>query len=101
MDRPDWNPLKAFLETAETGSLSTAARKPGLTQPTLSRQVAAIEKPLGEPLFERVGKAMVLTGTGLALLAHARVMGAAAEDLKLAATGQSQTGGRRGVPLGQ
>ena len=51
----DWNQLKAFLETAETGSLSAAARKLGLTQPTLSRQVAAIEKQLGVTLFERVG----------------------------------------------
>jgi len=90
MDQPDWNQLKAFLETAETGSLSAAARKLGLTQPTLSRQVAAIERRLGVTLFERAGKAMVPTATGLALLEHARVMGAAAEDLTLAATGQSQ-----------
>ncbi len=90
MDHLDWNQLKAFLETAETGSLSAAARKLGLTQPTLSRQVAAIESQLAVTLFERVGKTMVLTGTGLALLEHARVMGAAAEDLQMAATGQSQ-----------
>lgn len=90
MDHLDWNQLKAFLETAETGSLSAAARKLGLTQPTLSRQVAAIEKQLGATLFERVGKSMVVTGAGLALLDHARVMGAAAEDLQVAATGQSQ-----------
>ena len=90
MDQPDWNQLKAFLETAEAGSLSAAARKLGLTQPTLSRQVAAIERQLGVTLFERGGKALVPTATGLALLEHARVMGAAAEDLRLAATGQSQ-----------
>ena len=90
IDPLDWNQLKAFLETAETGSLSAAARKLGLTQPTLSRQVAAIEARLGVTLFERVGKAMALTGTGLALLDHARAMGAAAADLQLAATGQSQ-----------
>ena len=47
MDQLDWNQLKAFLETAETGSLSAAARKLGLTQPTLSRQVAAIERREG------------------------------------------------------
>ena len=82
MDRLDWNQLKAFLETAETGALSAAARKLGLTQPTLSRQVAAIEKQLGVTLFERVGKAMARTGTGLALLDHARAMGAAAEELQ-------------------
>jgi DNA-binding transcriptional LysR family regulator len=90
MDRLDWNQLRAFLETAETGSLSAAARKLGLTQPTLSRQVAAIEQRLGVTLFERVGKAMVPTSTGLDLLEHARTMGSAAEELALAATGRSQ-----------
>lgn len=90
MDNLDWNQLKAFLETAETGSLSAAARKLGLTQPTLSRQVAAIEQRMGVSLFERVGKAMALTPTGLDLLEHARAMGTAAEALRLAATGRSQ-----------
>lgn len=90
MNNLDWNQLKAFLETAETGSLSAAARKLGLTQPTLSRQVAAIEQFMGVTLFERVGKSMALTPTGLDLLEHARAMGAAAEALSLAATGSSQ-----------
>lgn len=93
MDQLDWNQLKAFLETAETGSLSAAARKLGLTQPTLSRQVAAIEQRMGVTLFERVGKAMALTPTGLDLLEHARAMGAAAEALSLAASGRSQAMG--------
>lgn len=89
MDRLDWNQLRAFLETAQTGSLSAAARKLGLTQPTLSRQVAAIEKGLGVTLFERVGKTVVLTATGLDLLEHARTMGSAAEELALAASGRA------------
>ncbi|KRB38308.1 LysR family transcriptional regulator [Acidovorax sp. Root70] len=93
MDNLDWNQLKAFLHTAQTGSLSAAARKLGLTQPTLSRQVAAIEQQMGVTLFERVGKAMVLTPTGLDLLEHARSMGAAAEALGLAASGRSQAVG--------
>jgi len=93
MDKLDWNQLRAFLETAETGSLSAAARKLGLTQPTLSRQVAAIEQSMGVTLFERVGKAMALTSTGLDLLEHARAMGSAAEALSLAATGRSQAVG--------
>ena len=89
----DWNQLRAFLETADTGSLSAAARKLGLTQPTLSRQVAAIERELGVTLFERVGKTMALTTTGMDLLEHARAMGAAAEALGLAASGRSQAVG--------
>jgi len=93
MDNLDWNQLKAFLQTAQTGSLSAAARKLGLTQPTLSRQVACIEQQMGVTLFERVGKAMVLTPTGLDLLEHARAMGTAAEALGLAASGRSQAVG--------
>ncbi|TAG48967.1 MAG: LysR family transcriptional regulator [Betaproteobacteria bacterium] len=93
MDPLDWNQLRAFLETAETGSLSAAARKLGLTQPTLSRQVAAIERSMGVTLFERVGKTMALTPTGLDLLEHARTMGTAVEALSLAATGRSQAVG--------
>jgi DNA-binding transcriptional LysR family regulator len=90
MDRLDWNHLKAFLETAEAGSLSAAARKLGLVQSTLSRQVAALEQRLGATLFERVGKSMVLTDAGVALLEHARAMNAAAAELELVASGRSQ-----------
>lgn len=90
MKKPDWNHLRAFLETAETGSLSAAARKLGLTQPTLSRQVAAMEQALGVTLFERGKQAMVPTATGLHLLEHARAMGSAAQALGLAASGQSE-----------
>lgn len=93
MDNLDWNQLKAFLQTAQTGSLSAAARKLGLSQPTLSRQVAAIEQQMGVTLFERVGKSMALTPTGLDLLEHARAMGAAAEALGMAASGRSQAVG--------
>eukprot|EP01041_Mallomonas_annulata_P015997 gene15997-33648_t len=93
MNQLDWNQPKALRETADTGSLSAAARKLGLTQPTLSRQVAAIERQMGVTLFERVGKSMSLTPTGLELLEHARAMGAAAEAMSLAATGRSQAVG--------
>ena len=86
----DWNQLRAFLATAETGSLSAAARQLGLTQPTLGRQVSAIEEHMGVTLFERGNKAMALTPTGLDLLEHARAMGAAAQALGLAATGHSE-----------
>ncbi len=90
MDQIDWNQLRAFLETAEAGSLSAAARRLGLTQPTLGRQVAAIERSLNIALFERVGKRMVLTATGRVLLEQARTMGAAAQAIGLTAAGHSQ-----------
>ncbi|CFW97804.1 Bacterial regulatory helix-turn-helix protein, lysR family protein [Candidatus Filomicrobium marinum] len=90
MKTMDWNRAQAFLATAEAGSLSAAARQLGLTQPTLSRQVAALEAELDATLFERVGKKLVLTETGMGLLEHARAMGEAANALTLAASGHTQ-----------
>ncbi len=87
----DWNQVRAFLVTAEEGSLSAAARALGLTQPTLSRQVMALEEQLGVTLFERVGKALHLTQSGMDLLDHVRDMGEAARKFSLVASGQSQS----------
>lgn len=87
----DWNQARAFLVTAEEGSLSAAARALGLTQPTLGRQVAALEDSLGVTLFERVGRSLSLTTAGLDLLEHVKAMGEAAGQISLAASGQSQT----------
>lgn len=86
----DWNAARAFCATADAGTLSAAARKLGLTQPTMSRQIAALEAGLGVTLFERVGKRLVLTDTGRGLLEHARTMAAAADAMALAAEGKSQ-----------
>lgn len=86
----DWNHIRAFHVTATAGSLSAAARQLGLTQPTLSRQVVALEAELGISLFERVGRKLVLTETGADLLAHIKVMGEAAEAVALAASGRAE-----------
>jgi len=95
MTNLDWNRARAFLATAEAGSLSAAARELGLTQPTLSRQVAALEAELGVTLFERVGKRLVLTETGNGLLEHVRAMGEAAIAMRFAASGRAQAIGGR------
>jgi len=87
----DWNLARAFLVTAEEGSLSAAARELGLTQPTLSRQVAGLEEALGVALFERVGRGLELTPSGAELLEQVRAMGDAAGNLTLTAAGQSNT----------
>ncbi len=86
----DWNQARAFLVTAEEGSLSAAARALGLTQPTLSRQVAGLEDALGVVLFERTPRELLLTQAGLKLLEHFRMMGEAANRVSLSAAGQSQ-----------
>ena len=87
----DWNRARAFLVTAEEGSLSAAARALGMTQPTLGRQVTAFEKEIGIVLFERAGQGLILTPSGLELLEHVRMMGNAANKVSLAANGQTQS----------
>lgn len=86
----DWNRARAFLVTAEEGSLSAAARALGLAQPTLGRQVTALEDELGVALFERGTRGLELTPSGLELIEHVRAMGDAASKLSLTASGQSQ-----------
>lgn len=90
MKAMDWNHIRAFHATAVAGSLSAAARQLGLTQPTLSRQVLALEADLGVALFERRGRKLVLTQIGMDLLDHIRIMGDAADTLVLAANGRGQ-----------
>ncbi len=87
----DWNKARAFLVTAEEGSLSAAARALGMTQPTLGRQVASLEEELGVALFERGNRGLVLTQSGLALLEHVRNMGDAASQFSLSAQGQVES----------
>ena len=87
----DWNRARAFLVTAEEGSLSAAAKALGVSQPTLGRQVAALEEELSTALFERGGRGLELTRNGLELLAYVRAMGEAASSLSLAATGQANS----------
>jgi len=87
----DWNYARSFLITAEEGSLSAAARALGLTQPTLGRQVAALEAELGVALFERSSHGLDLTPSGLSLVAHVKAMADAANNLSLEASGQSKS----------
>ena len=87
----DWNQIRAFLATVDEGSFSAAARVLGLTQPTLGRQIAALEADLGVTLFERNGRRMDLTKSGLELVEQARAMLLAAGQISLTASGQSQS----------
>ena len=86
----DWNQVRAFVAAAEEGSLSAAARALQQTQPTLSRQVTALEQALGVTLFERGHRQLQLTSAGVELLQHARSMAEQANRMALAASGQSQ-----------
>lgn len=87
--RFDWNQVRAFLATAEEGSLSAAARVLKTTQPTVGRQIAALEESLGLVLVERSGRGLSLTEAGHDLREHVRKMGDAAVSISLFAEGHS------------
>ncbi len=89
MENLDWSLIRSFLAVAEAGSLSAAARATGISQPTLGRHIHAAERALAVPLFARVAQGLVLTEEGLALMAPARAMRAAAADMALTAAGHS------------
>lgn len=87
--RFDWSHLRAFLATAEEGSLSAAARVLGQTQPTLGRQISALEADLGVALFERQGRGLILTQAGRDLLEPAGAMRDTAWHVSRMADGHS------------
>lgn len=60
--------IRYFLKVADTASLSRAADDLGLSQPALSRNIAALEKHLGGALFARTGRGMKLTADGHSLV---------------------------------
>ncbi len=69
-------PLRSFLEVAESGSVSGAARELGLTQPAVTKQLRALEAALHCSLVERAGRGVRLTPAGT-LVAQAGRRGAA------------------------
>ena len=92
---PDWSLVRAFLAVADTGSLSGAAQQLGSSQPTLGRQINALENALDTVLFARHARGLRLTETGEQLLPMARKMAEAMADMTLTAAGKTA------VPLAQ
>lgn len=60
--------LRAFIHAAQTGSISKAAERLFLSQPSVSLQIKALEEELGSTLFERRGPKIIITPAGRALL---------------------------------
>jgi len=63
--------LNAFIAVAETGSFSIAGERLHLTQPAVSKRIAALEQQLKVRLFDRLGREVSLTEAGRALLPRA------------------------------
>ena len=87
-------PMRTFVRVANAGSFTAVAEQLNSTQPTISRQIAALEDHLGAPLFSRNTKGLTLTDDGQAFYAHAlRVLEAVNEA-------EHAVGRRRGKPSG-
>ena len=67
-----WDWLPAFRAVAETQHLPTAARAMGVSPSALSRAVGLLEDAVGHPLFERVGRRIVLNEQGARFLGAVR-----------------------------
>jgi molybdate transport repressor ModE-like protein len=80
-----WDDVRIFLAVAEAGSVSGAARKLKLGQPTISRRLAEMEQAMGSRLFARGVGGATLTDAGERLLAPAKNMAEWAGEVARAA----------------
>ena len=92
--------LETFLTVVKTESLTVAAERLHLSQPSVSTHIRALEQELGLPLFHRTGRGMKLTSAGDELsalardvLARARALESRAAELRGDATGTLRLGG--------
>jgi LysR family hydrogen peroxide-inducible transcriptional activator len=78
----DLDQLKYFVKVAEVGNFTHAANAISISQPALSRSIARLEEELGQPVFERQTRKVVLTDAGRILLGRASQILSQVEDLK-------------------
>jgi DNA-binding transcriptional LysR family regulator len=86
---PHWDELRTFVEVTRDASLSAAARRLGLAQPTVGRHIDALETALGLTLFTRSPRGLTPTSAALALEPHVEAWAAAAAALGRAASGEA------------
>ena len=87
------NQLSLFVRTVETGSFSKAARELGLSQPSVSRAIAALEARLGVTLLQRTTRRLATTDVGQALAQSAAEALAAIDEAENAARGAHRLSG--------
>jgi DNA-binding transcriptional LysR family regulator len=88
--QPGWELYRSFLAVIREGSLSAAARRLNLTQPTIGRHIEALEQALGVALFTRSPHGLAPNSAALELVPHAEAMAAAAEALIRTASGEAE-----------
>lgn len=85
--------LRAFSETARTGSMTAAAAALGYSVGAVSQQVGALEREVGRPLFDRIGRGLQLTEAGSVLLRYADQILLSQAEALAAVGGSWETGG--------
>lgn len=90
--------LRAFLSVAKTNSFSQAAAQLHLTQPAISKRIAALESELRMRLFDRIGKKVSLTEAGRALLPRAQhILDEMADSRRMLANLSGTIGGKLSI----
>lgn len=84
---PSWDEWRTFREVLREGALSAAARKLGLTQPTVGRHIDQLEAALGFALFLRSPRGLTPTDAARALEPHVEAMASASAAIHRAAAG--------------
>jgi DNA-binding transcriptional LysR family regulator len=87
-------PMRTFVRVVEAGSFTAVAAEQGTTQPTISRQVAALEEHLGARLLTRTTRALTLTDDGRSFYDHAL------RALEAVGEAENAVGRRRAKPSG-
>lgn len=87
---PDWDLYRSFLAVLDERSLSGAARRLGLTQPTIARHLDALEQAIGTQLFLRSQRGLAPTETALELGPYARAMATTSAALLRTASGRAR-----------
>lgn len=82
-----WQEMAVFVRVADTGSLSRAARELKLSQPSVTRILASLEKRLGTKLLLRTTRSMSLTDAGVLYLDRAKYLLAEMEEVDQATRG--------------
>jgi DNA-binding transcriptional LysR family regulator len=91
----DLQKLRAFTQVARSGGFTSAARRLGLSQPTVSLQVQGLERELGVKLFDRRARQVHLTPDGEQLLELARRIFETEDEILVAFTGRGRVANER------
>ncbi len=84
--------LEYFVAVAETGGFSRAAERCSVAQPSLSQQIKKLEGEIGQPLFDRLSRKVVLTDAGKMLLPRANAILGELQNIKVEMQPDIETG---------